>query len=127
MIAAEKIRAAEKVLIDNGIEEDEASTVLQAIGYALLDKNLYEPHYRARNIQWDRTDDDGEHIDADLPSEVTVSFEDLQLADNATDDEIEEALAAYLTDYYGFCHNGFVFEKGIPDSNGNIVFGSTVD
>lgn len=123
MIATEKIRAAEKVLVDNGIEEDEASNVLQAIGYALLDKNLYEPHYRARNIQWDRTDDDGEHIDADLPSEVMVSFEDLQLTDNATDDEIEGALAEYLTDYYGFCHNGFVFDKVIPDGNGGPIAG----
>ena len=36
-----KVEAAEKVLIDNGIEEDEASTVLQAVGYALLDVELY--------------------------------------------------------------------------------------
>ena len=35
-----KVEAAEKVLVDNGIEEDEASTVLQAIGYALLDVEL---------------------------------------------------------------------------------------
>ena len=35
------IAAAEKVLVDNGIEEDEASTVLQAIGYALMDTELY--------------------------------------------------------------------------------------
>ena len=36
-----KVEAAEKVLVDNGIEEDEASTVLQAIGYTLLDAELY--------------------------------------------------------------------------------------
>lgn len=36
-----KVEAAEKVLVDNGIEEDEASTVLQAIGYALMDTELY--------------------------------------------------------------------------------------
>ena len=36
-----KIEAAEKVLVDNGIEEDEASTVLQAVGYTLLDAELY--------------------------------------------------------------------------------------
>lgn len=36
-----KVEAAEKVLVDNGIEEDEASTVLQAIGYSLLDTELY--------------------------------------------------------------------------------------
>ena len=35
------IAAAEKVLVDNGIEEDEASPVLQAIGYALMDTELY--------------------------------------------------------------------------------------
>ena len=112
-ISIDKIKSAEQILIDNGIDADEASTVLQAIGFALLDKDLYECKYVAKNIQWDRTDDDGEHehIDADLPSEVTVSFEDLQLADNATDSEIKDALAVYLTDYYGFRHDGFVFEK----------------
>lgn len=41
MIDNEKIKAAEKCLIDNGIEADEASTVLQAIGYILFDKELY--------------------------------------------------------------------------------------
>jgi hypothetical protein len=35
------IAATEQVLIDNGIEEDEASTVLQAIGYSLLNTELY--------------------------------------------------------------------------------------
>lgn len=32
---------AEQVLVDNGIDRDEADTVLQAIGYALLDTELY--------------------------------------------------------------------------------------
>lgn len=41
MIDNSKIRAAEKCLIDNGIEPDEANTVLQAIGYILLDTELY--------------------------------------------------------------------------------------
>ena len=35
------LTATEQVLIDNGIEEDEASTVLQAIGYSLLATELY--------------------------------------------------------------------------------------
>ena len=35
------ISRAEQVLIDNGIEPDEAQTVLQAIGYVLLDTELY--------------------------------------------------------------------------------------
>lgn len=42
MITQDKIKAAEQVLIDNGIEPDEADTVLQAIGYVLLDTELYD-------------------------------------------------------------------------------------
>ena len=37
----ECIHMSEQVLVDNGIEEDEAETVLQAIGYTLLDVELY--------------------------------------------------------------------------------------
>lgn len=40
-ISANDIERAEGVLIDNGIPEDEASTVLQAIGYVLIDSELY--------------------------------------------------------------------------------------
>ena len=36
-----RISAAEKILVDNGVDADEASVVLQAIGYALLDTELY--------------------------------------------------------------------------------------
>ena len=110
---AEKIRNAEQILIDNGLKSDEARTVRQAIGCALLDKNIYEPKYQARCIQWDLTDDNGKPIkpSIDLPSEVTVTFEDLNLPDNATDEDIEDKLAEYLTENYGFCHNGFFFEK----------------
>lgn len=37
----DKIKATEQILIDNGVDEDEANTVLQAVGYALLDTELY--------------------------------------------------------------------------------------
>lgn len=37
----ERISKAEQCLIDNGIEPDEASVVLQALGYILLDEELY--------------------------------------------------------------------------------------
>ncbi len=40
-ISVNDIEKAEGVLIDNGIPEDEASTVLQAIGYVLIDSELY--------------------------------------------------------------------------------------
>jgi len=35
------IKQAERCLIDNGISPDEAQTVLQALGYILLNKDLY--------------------------------------------------------------------------------------
>lgn len=111
MIDKDKVKAAEQVLVDNGIEADEASTVLQAIGFALLDEDLYQPKYRARCIQWDMTNDDGKPVEVDLPVEVTVELEDLGLPDNATDAEIEDALSSYLNDTYGRCHAGFFFEK----------------
>ena len=40
-VDTEKLRRAEQVLVDNGIDADEAATVLQAIGYTLLDTELY--------------------------------------------------------------------------------------
>lgn len=41
MLDIKQIEAAEKCLIDNGVEVDEAGTVLQALGYILLDAELY--------------------------------------------------------------------------------------
>ncbi len=40
-ITPEQINAAMQCLIDNGIEQDEAATVLQALGYILLDVELF--------------------------------------------------------------------------------------
>lgn len=40
-IPKETIQKAESVLVDNGIGKDEAPTVLQALGYVLLDAELY--------------------------------------------------------------------------------------
>lgn len=37
----ENIKKAEKVLADNGIDKDETDSVLQAIGYTLIDTELY--------------------------------------------------------------------------------------
>lgn len=45
-ITADSVKAAEKVLADNGIDEDEAQSVLQAVGYALAGVELYPaPEY----------------------------------------------------------------------------------
>ena len=40
-ITSKKIKAAENCLVDNGIEADEAQIVLQALGYILIDEELY--------------------------------------------------------------------------------------
>lgn len=40
-ITPEDIKRTKQVLIDNGIEEDEVDSVLQAIGYTLIDTELY--------------------------------------------------------------------------------------
>lgn len=40
-ITEDRIKKAEGVLIDNGVDPDEADMVLQAIGYVLLDIELY--------------------------------------------------------------------------------------
>lgn len=37
----EDIKRAEQVLIDNGIDADEVDIVLQAVGYVLLNTELY--------------------------------------------------------------------------------------
>lgn len=39
--SATSVPSAEQCLIDNGIEPDEAPVVLQALGYILLDEELY--------------------------------------------------------------------------------------
>ena len=40
-ITQEKVEKAEEVLMDNGFDLDDAQTVLQAIGFVLLDVDLY--------------------------------------------------------------------------------------
>lgn len=53
-IRNDRIQAAERVLEDNGIDENETAVILQAIGYVLLDMELYpenkEKNYECRNI-----------------------------------------------------------------------------
>lgn len=43
MIEPDKLDAAKQCLIDNGIEGDEAETVLQALCFILLDLDIMEP------------------------------------------------------------------------------------
>lgn len=53
LISNDKIKAAEKCLIDNGIESEEAATVLQAIGYILLNVDLYsDVEFKNKQFYW---------------------------------------------------------------------------
>ena len=67
--------------------------------------------FRARNIKWDRSDVDGKIVEALLPADVEVTLEDLQLPPDASLDDIEDVFMSYLSDYYGFCHFGFILEE----------------
>lgn len=49
--------------------------------------------------------------DIDLPSELTLSIYDFNYVDGETDiDELNDAIGDYLSDEYGYCHNGFQFD-----------------
>jgi hypothetical protein len=67
------------------------------------------------DIDWDTTNDNSfEEIKADdlgLPDEVIVNTEYLDIEDDENMDEVENAISDYLSDEYGFCHNGFTFYK----------------
>ena len=93
-ITRKMIEAAEKALIDNGIEEDEAPTVLQAIGYILLDTELYlyqkEDDTRLKTVTDIVWETDGEKVDLPDTVDVPAIIED-------------EAVADYLSDIYGWC------------------------
>ena len=41
LISKEAIKKAEQCLVDNGIEPDEVQIVLQALGYILINQELY--------------------------------------------------------------------------------------
>ena len=60
------------------------------------------------------------HIDdvvsTTLPTNLNLSFE--QFSDSKDSDEFEERLSDYLSDTYGYLHNGFKYE--IKDSTGKV-------
>lgn len=94
--------------MDEFSQPDEQTASIEA---SKAEQKMKSRKFKARCIQWDKTDDDGTAVEVDLPAEVVVTLEDLQLPYNATIEEIEDELATYLVDYYGFCHNGFFFEE----------------
>ena len=58
--------------------------------------------FKVWNISWDT---DGE--DVDLPTELTVTVPEEVFASDGEEDYISD----WLSDEYGFCHNGFLFKE----------------
>ena len=68
----------------------------------MLKESEYEGYpYRVRYIDWET---DGE--DVDLPDEVIVDVPEEIVANDGE----EEYISDYLSDTYGFLHNGFMFD-----------------
>lgn len=50
-------------------------------------------------------------VESDLPKEVELSIYDVGYVAGETDaDELDEIISDYLSDNYGYCHNGFQFD-----------------
>lgn len=62
----------------------------------------------ARSIYWDKTDDMGNPVNVDLPSEVT--YDDYSMEDFKDTEDLEDAVMERLTEDYGFCHFGAFIE-----------------
>lgn len=62
--------------------------------------------YILTNIVWDV--DEKEDLE-NLPNEVEITLDDVDEFD--TWEEISERISDKLSDEYGFCHNGFLFDE----------------
>ena len=87
-IDQDRIKKAEQILADNGIDQDEVDTVLQAIGYALLDTELY-PNNCERPTDFEKAvmyfvDIAEKH---DTYEEIKEELRSLHSSDVLTDDE----------------------------------------
>lgn len=101
-----KIASAKQCLMDNGIAAEETENILQALGYILIDTELFPEgpekpaltgrhcSMKAINIEWDV---DCEEDQANLPAEIEI-LEEMEDEDDISD---------YLSDISGFCHKGF--------------------
>lgn len=75
------------------------------------------------NIKWDVADDTEElsnqeknEILSSLPTEINIMLDDLSNYDinaKSSEDEIADAVSEWLSDKYGFCHQGYNLEEDI--------------
>lgn len=67
---------------------------------------------RFTNVKWDT---DGESLkDCGLQKNFVTDVEIDDLTFQSTDDEIEDKLSDWLSDTYGYCHNGFDYKVLTP-------------
>lgn len=66
--------------------------------------------FNITDIDWDV--DNEEDFD-NLPTEVAVEVDDTMVDDIDDDDEIIAYVSEYLSDTYGFCHNGFTIDADL--------------
>lgn len=69
---------------------------------------------KATNINWDVTDgaeemteEEIQEVLSTLPTEVEIP---LCITDSIKNDDIEEIISDWLSNTYGFCHNGFYIQ-----------------
>ena len=70
--------------------------------------------FKISNILWDKTDDDGSPVEADwLPHTVVIQSTDAEIGfpENVSMNEAEDLISDWLSEKYGFCHNGFTLEE----------------
>lgn len=95
-IDQDRIKKAEQILADNGIDQDEVDTVLQAIGYALLDKELY-PNNSERPADIKKAVEYFVDIaqSNETYEEIKEKLRSLHSCDELTDDEYNYLLAEW--------------------------------
>lgn len=66
---------------------------------------------KATNINWDVTDGTEEMTEDEIQEVLSTLSTEVEIpsyiTDSAEDDDIEEIISDWLSDTYGFCHNGF--------------------
>ena len=62
---------------------------------------------RVFNIEWDCDEEDRSGLG--LPEEDVIEIP-VEEDDNLTDEELQEIISDTLSEMYGFCHNGFMYD-----------------
>ena len=95
-------------------DDKTAKVKVQLVKYGPKDEHGDEPELSSETI-WATSfeeDLDEDADDYDLPKEVIIDMDDLDIEDYEDEDEVSEVVGDYLSNEYGFCHYGFNWEFG---------------